>query len=111
MTGNTTAAIVKSSKDEIVSTTSSSSSPPSPIFHVLFLPGGNIQKDTDESNSNNTPNVIIDDYLYERHVYRKKAEARLLRQNNGAAVKSNAETQKHENDLQKRSNEPIALNA
>jgi hypothetical protein len=116
MTGNTTAAIVKSSKDEIVATTSSSSSsPPSPIFHVLFLPGGNIQKDTDESNNNNTPNVIIDDYLYERHVYRKKAEARLLRPNNGggsgsAAVKSNAETQKDENnDLQKR-NEPIALN-
>jgi len=50
---------------------------PSPIFHVLLLPGAavGIHDDDEENKPNN--NVIIDDYLNQRHVYRKKAAARL----------------------------------
>lgn len=85
-TGGNTAA-VDVVKDKII--TAASPSSPSSIFHVLLLPGGNIQKDLDETNNNNTPHVIIDDYLYQRHVYRKQAAARLSRPSVGGAVKIN----------------------
>eukprot|EP00984_Skeletonema_dohrnii_P007857 scaffold2901_cov91-Skeletonema_dohrnii-CCMP3373.AAC.1 len=83
-------AVVKSSTDEIA--TAVISSPPPPIFHVLLLPGGNIQKEGSDEATNNKPNVIIDDYLYQRHVYRKQAAARLLRPAGFGAAKLNEET-------------------
>eukprot|EP00985_Skeletonema_marinoi_P011876 scaffold5632_cov146-Skeletonema_marinoi.AAC.6 len=87
----TAVAVVKSSTDEIA--TAVISSPPPPIFHVLLLPGGNIQKEGSDDEATNKPNVIIDDYLYQRHVYRKQAVARLLRPAaGGGAAKLNEET-------------------
>ena len=92
-----TTAVVKSSEEEhseiVVAPTPIISSdgggePTSPIFHVLLLPGGNIQKlDSDgDSNRDSTsgkggPAVIIDDFLYQRHVYRRKKLKKLQPQN------------------------------
>jgi len=93
----TAAAVVKSSTDEIAAAVISS--PPPPIFHVLLLPGGNIQKQGTDEATNNKPNVIIDDYLYQRHVYRKQAAARLLRPAAaGVAAKLNEETHTKKNN-------------
>ena len=75
------AAVVKSTTDEIE--TPSNNAQPS-IFHVLFLPGGSVQKDTDKEE--NKPNIIIDDYLYQRHVFRKKAASRAASASNNTGV-------------------------
>mmetsp|Transcript_21269 Transcript_21269/g.32460 ORF Transcript_21269/g.32460 Transcript_21269/m.32460 type:complete len:817 (+) Transcript_21269:1174-3624(+) len=64
------------------------------ICACVNLPGGNIQKEGSDEATNKKPNVIIDDYLYQRHVYRKQAAARLLRPAaaGGGAAKLNEET-------------------
>ena len=94
-----------SNDDEIIEETSVAAS--SPIFHVLLLPGGNLQTDSDADKANNNKtnsNVIdiIDDYLYQRHVYRKQAAARRLRPGGGGvgggAEKVNDETPHHHHD-------------
>ena len=91
--GSSASSVVQVAKSKLPSPISISN-----IFHVLLLPGGNLEKDsdasTDTANKNkNQPNVIIDinDYLYQRHVYRKQAAAR--RRGAGGAVKMTDETE------------------